>query len=127
MFNKIYFKFLHLKRFSTNTTRRERIRDILNKTYNPIFLEVTNESYKHNVPSESETHFKVIIVSDNFKNKSTIENHKNIYKLFADEMGEKKDNKLHALSLITKSPEEWENYTGDKEYKTPNCMGGKKN
>lgn len=32
----------------------------------PIHFEVINESYMHNVPKGSETHFKVLIVSDQF-------------------------------------------------------------
>ncbi|VEN39226.1 unnamed protein product [Callosobruchus maculatus] len=31
-------------------------------------LEVINESYMHNVPKGSETHFKVVVVSDKFDN-----------------------------------------------------------
>lgn len=32
----------------------------------PIHLEVINESYMHNVPAGSETHFKVLVVSEQF-------------------------------------------------------------
>lgn len=39
---------------------------------NPSYIEVINESYMHNVPKGSETHFKVIVVSDLFKDKSLI-------------------------------------------------------
>lgn len=39
---------------------------------NPSYIEVINESYMHNVPKGSETHFKVIIVSDLFKDKPLI-------------------------------------------------------
>lgn len=34
---------------------------------NPSYIEIINESYMHNVPKGSETHFKVIAVSDKFK------------------------------------------------------------
>lgn len=36
----------------------------------PQFLEVINESHKHNVPVGSESHFKVTIVSSEFNGKS---------------------------------------------------------
>lgn len=39
---------------------------------NPSYIEVINESYMHNVPKGSETHFKVIVVSDLFKDKPLI-------------------------------------------------------
>lgn len=39
---------------------------------NPSYIEVINESYMHNVPKGSKTHFKVIVVSDLFKDKPLI-------------------------------------------------------
>lgn len=39
---------------------------------NPSYIEVINESYMHNVSKGSETHFKVIVVSDLFKDKPLI-------------------------------------------------------
>lgn len=33
----------------------------------PLHLEIVNESYMHNVPKGSETHFKVLVVSDKFE------------------------------------------------------------
>ena len=33
---------------------------------NPLHLEVVNESHRHSVPDNAETHFKVVIVSENF-------------------------------------------------------------
>ena len=32
----------------------------------PVHVEVINESYMHNVPKGSETHFKVVVVSPEF-------------------------------------------------------------
>lgn len=34
----------------------------------PSYLKIINESYMHNVPNGAETHFKVIVVSEQFKN-----------------------------------------------------------
>ena len=39
----------------------------------PEHLEVINESHMHNVPEGSESHFKVVIVSDAFKDKMLAE------------------------------------------------------
>lgn len=39
----------------------------------PSYLEVINESYMHNVPKGSETHFKVIVVADTFQDMSLIQ------------------------------------------------------
>lgn len=39
----------------------------LQDNLNPIHLEVINESYMHNVPKGSESHFKVLVVSEQFR------------------------------------------------------------
>ena len=36
--------------------------------FEPHHLEIINESYMHNVPRGSETHFKVVVVSSKFEN-----------------------------------------------------------
>jgi BolA protein len=102
------------KKFS----RYERIQQILSKKYNPVFFDLQNESSKHNVPENSETHFKITIVSENFMQKSTVNIHREIYDLLKDEMGEKRDNKLHALSINAKTPEEWKKIN----LETPDCV-----
>ena len=43
------------------------IKEILIKNFDPFVLSVVNESSMHNVPKGSESHFKVLIVSDDFK------------------------------------------------------------
>ena len=45
---------------------RERIEEKLRAAFQPVFLEVVDESYRHNVPAGSESHFKVVLVSDRF-------------------------------------------------------------
>lgn len=43
------------------------IRTKLQNRFNPKVLQLINESYMHNVPKDSETHFKVVIVSEEFE------------------------------------------------------------
>ncbi len=45
---------------------REQIEEKLRAAFNPVFLEVVDESYRHNVPAGSESHFKAVLVSDRF-------------------------------------------------------------
>lgn len=47
----------------------------LSQTFLPDHLEIFNESYMHNVPKGSETHFKVVIVSNKFQNTSLLQVH----------------------------------------------------
>lgn len=41
--------------------------EALTTNLNPIHIEVVNESYMHNVPKDSESHFKVLVVSEKFQ------------------------------------------------------------
>lgn len=45
---------------------REQIEAKLRAAFDPMYLEVVDESYRHNVPAGSESHFKVVLVSDRF-------------------------------------------------------------
>ena len=65
-------------------------------------LKVLNESFMHNVPKDSESHFKIVIVSNDFKNLSLIQRHKLVYKSLDDIM-----NKIHALSIQSFSDDEF--------------------
>lgn len=49
------------------------IRGKLTAALNPVHLNIINESYMHNVPKGSETHFKVVLVSKEFENKSLLQ------------------------------------------------------
>ena len=40
--------------------------DTLNVAFVGAYIDVTNESHMHSVPAGSESHFKVVLVSDSF-------------------------------------------------------------
>jgi BolA protein len=46
-------------------------------------IDVINESHLHNTPLNSETHFKLIIVTDDFVGLKLIERHKKVHKVLA--------------------------------------------
>lgn len=50
------------------------------------------------------THFEAVIVSSDFSGKSLLERHQLVYKVLGDAMKER----IHALSLKTYTPEQWE-------------------
>jgi BolA protein len=50
-------------------------------------------------------HLEAVIVSENFINKSLIERHKLIY----DALGDLLKHEIHAFSMKTLTPDEWEN------------------
>jgi len=82
-------------------------------------LEVINESNKHNVPPGSESHFKVILVSDEFDGQKLIARHRQINKILAEEL----EQGLHALAMHTYTEVEWRKQQGDAPMSPP-CRGG---
>ena len=103
-------------------SRQEEIQGILDNNFNCEYLDVINESHQHSVPKNSETHFKVTIVSEDFIGKSKVSRHQSIYALTQSMM----DEGLHALALHTYEPSEWQ-ALNQLSPKSPNCMGGSKN
>ena len=49
------------------------IQEKLFREFAPEHLEILNESYMHNVPKGSETHFKVVVVSNKFENTTLVQ------------------------------------------------------
>jgi len=92
----------------------------LENTLMPQHLEVINESFMHNVPPGSESHFKIIAVSDEFEGKMLIARHRIINKALAEELA----GPIHALSLHTMTSEEWAEKGAAPA--SPPCMGGGK-
>ena len=87
----------------------------------PSHLEVINESHMHNVPPGSESHFKVIVVSDVFESKSRVQRHQTMNALLAAELA----GPVHALSMQTQTQNEWED-SGYAKIASPACHGGTK-
>ena len=89
--------------------------------FEPAHLEVLNESYMHNVPEGSESHFKVVIVSEKFAEQRLIGRHRQVNQVLADELA----NHIHALAIHTYTLEEW-NKKNQVAPDSPMCLGGSK-
>jgi len=87
----------------------------------PLQLSVENESHMHAVPANSETHFKVTLVSKAFTGLRLLQRHRTINQLLSEELA----GPVHALALHTYTPEEWEKKHGVVP-DSPNCLGGSK-
>ena len=74
----------------------------LSSFMNLVSLKIVNESFMHNVPEGSESHFKIVVVTNDFNNLSIIQRHKLIYKILDNLM-----NKIHALSIHAFNEEEF--------------------
>ena len=84
-------------------------------------LDVINESHMHNVPAGSESHFKVVIISDDFQGQRLVQRHQRINQILADELA----GDVHALSIQAMTREEWDE-RGGQIMPSPNCHGGSK-
>lgn len=93
----------------------------LTQQFSPHYLQVDNESHMHNVPSGSQSHFKVIVVSAEFNDKRLIQRHRLVNQCLADEL----QNGIHALAMHTFTAQEWSDKQ-DKEMQSPQCAGGGK-
>ncbi len=97
----------------------------LNDAFSPEHLEVLNESHMHSVPEGSESHFRITIVCNEFKDKMLIARHRLVNKVLADEL--QKDRAvggIHALALHTLTMEEW--FEKGKVPDSPECHGSSK-
>jgi BolA protein len=84
--------------------------------FEPSFVSVENESHKHSVPANSETHFKVVLVSDQFESIRKVARHQLVYHALRAELA----GPVHALALHLHTSTEW---TG-KAPVSPDCLGG---
>lgn len=97
---------------------REQIEEKLRTAFDPVFLEVVDESYRHNVPAGSESHFKVVLVSDRFTGERFLNRHRMIYGTLTVELS----TTVHALALHTYTLKEWEGLQ-DTIFASPPCRG----
>jgi BolA protein len=81
----------------------KKIEHTLGDNFKLSHLEVINESHMHSGNSP-ETHFKVILVSDEFEDVKLVQRHRKINKLLQYEL----ENGVHALSLHLFTISEWQ-------------------
>ena len=99
---------------------QKQIHTKLSEGFQPVHLDVVNESYMHSVPAGSETHFKVTLVTSVFEGKRQIQRHQAVYACLASEL----KGGVHALALHTFSPDEW--LLNNQGPLSPQCLGGSK-
>ena len=87
----------------------------------PSHLEVVNESHMHSVPPGSESHFRVVVVSDRFEGQPLVRRHQAINQILEREL----EQGLHALSMQTLTGAEW-TQRGGQTRASPDCRGGGK-
>lgn len=99
-------------------SKQQELTEKLQEEFVPHFLKVENESHKHSSGRGSDSHFKIVLVSDKFEGTRQVARHRLIYQLFATDL----ENGIHALALHTYTLGEWQ-ALGEKYPQSPNCAG----
>ena len=87
-------------------TRQERIRQALRQAFNPISVDVVDESHLHaghpGSPGTGETHFRVVVESEAFVGVGRLQRQRQVNRALASEF----ETGLHALSIRALAPGE---------------------
>ncbi|BFM48284.1 BolA/IbaG family iron-sulfur metabolism protein [Marinomonas sp. THO17] len=97
---------------------QQQIEGVLTEAFAVHHMTLLNESHMHNVPLDSESHFKLILVSDDFIGKRAVQRHQQIYSVLHEEM-----HLIHALALHPYTIEEWQKRNENAPL-SPKCHGG---
>ncbi|WP_459206303.1 BolA family protein [Pseudomonas sp. MLB6B] len=81
----------------------------------PQHLEVLDESHMHS--RGQETHYKAVIVSEQFAGLNSVKRHQKVYATMGELMGQ-----IHALAIHTYTVEEWAKVGAAPA--SPVCAGG---
>ncbi|WP_078118284.1 BolA family protein [Thiosocius teredinicola] len=100
---------------------QQQIEQKLRDAFAPLHLEVENESHMHNVPAGSESHFKIVLVTEQFDGKPLLQRHRAVNSALSTELA----GQIHALALHTMTPNEWFE-KGGAAPDSPPCLGGGK-
>ena len=86
--------------------RLQRIEGQLRQQFEPLHLEIEDESHRHRGhagAADGRVHFAVQIVSERFRGQSRVQRHRLVYDALAAELR----TDIHALALQALTPEEW--------------------
>lgn len=96
-----------------------RIRARLEQALQPLHLELRNESHMHAGPA-AESHWNLVVASAAFDGLPAVRRQRLVYGALAAELADG----LHALTMRTLSPDEWQAATGPLAPVSPPCLGG---
>lgn len=96
--------------------RIDEIKQRLNADLKPSYIEIEDESHQHSGP-RVESHFRVLVVSDEFVGLTRVARQKRVYALVDDLFAAG----LHAFSLRTLTKEEWDQLGQVNTAKSPEC------
>jgi len=100
-------------------SREETIKKKIMEAFHPVQFKLENESLMHSGP-ETESHFKIFLVSDAFETLSRVERQRLVNECLKEVFEEG----LHALSMRLKTPEE-DKKKGPVKFTSPDCSSKK--
>ena len=102
-------------------TVEEQLRQRLRSSFSPSWMELENESHQHSVAANSETHFRLVMVSDAFRDLRPVARHQRVY----GEVRDLLDGPVHALAMHLYDDSEWADRDAPAP-PSPDCLGGSK-
>lgn len=100
---------------------RSSIEQKLQRRFAPVaHLDLENESHQHASGPEAETHFRLVLVSDRFDGVGRLDRQRQVMDCLAEERARG----LHALTLRTYTPTEWDQVKDSLDMVSPPCYGG---
>lgn len=94
----------------------EIIESSLDNEFQPVHLDVVDESHMHSVGPDAQSHFKVVLVSEAFAGKPLVARHRAV-----NAVVDMSALRIHALALHTYAPSEW---SPAEDLQSPDCHGG---
>ncbi len=86
----------------------QQLEHALTRAFQPIHLEIRNDSHKHashrEAPNTGDSHFHITLVSQKFESMSRVHRHRLVYESIADLI----EGPIHALAIQTMTPDEWQ-------------------
>lgn len=89
---------------------QQRIRECLQRELQPSRLDISDDSESHaehwamrERQGHTETHLQIYVVSAKFADLSAVNRHRLVYRLIKEELDK---NGLHAVNILTKTPQE---------------------
>lgn len=96
---------------------QKKIESKISEKFSPIHLVLENESHMHSVPANSETHFKMLLVSAAFEGVSRVQRQRLVNEVIAEELA----GPVHAFSQRLYTAEEWEKAKEKLVFQSPDC------
>src|ERR1043166_7261465 len=99
--------------------RRELMESKLIAALAPERLRLEDESHMHSVGKDAQSHWNLILVASAFEGLPLVARHRRVYGALGDELRKG----IHALTMKTLSPAEWEAAGGEVTNPAPPCLG----